>query len=100
MVVLAKTLLSAVAVTGAGASVDLTALARSLTFQVVTGGTADPKCVVEFDGSLDGATWWSLGQQVGPGPFNNDQDVVQYVRANVISLASGTVTAYCGGVAG
>lgn len=99
MAQLAKTLLTAVAVTGPGAGVDLTIMARTITVQVILGGTVDPKCVVEVDGSLDNANWFSLGQQIGPGSFNNDQDVCQYVRANVISLASGTVTAYCGYIA-
>ena len=79
--------------------VDLTIMARTITVQVIPGGTVDPRCVAEVDGSLDNASWFSLGQQIGPGSFNNDQDVCQYVRANVISLASGTVTAYCGYIA-
>lgn len=97
MAVIAKTLLSAVTVTGAGAAVDLVALSRSLTFQVIA---TDPACIVEFDGSLDNVNFFSVGQATGPGPFSTDQDVIQYVRANVIKLATGNVTAYCASVAG
>lgn len=97
MAVIAKTLLSAVTVVGAGTAVDLTALARSLTVQIIA---TDVGCVIELDGSLDNVNWFSMGQAIGPGPFSIDQDVIQYIRANVVKLASGSVTAYCASVSG
>src|SRR5215469_4562875 len=90
---LGKALLSAVTVTGPGASVDLTAQARNVTMQVVTGGaTPDPACQVTLQGSVDGVNFFGLGSVTGNGYCSNTGHVVQYVRANVLKLASGNVT--------
>ena len=60
----------------------------------------DPGCQVALEVSLDGTNFWSLGVVQGQNVFNNDQDVCQYVRANVRSIASGTVSAVVGYVSG
>lgn len=90
---LAKSLLTAASALGPGTGVDLTAFYRGVTFQVIP--SADMACVIQFDGSLDNVNWFSLGQKVGPGKFSRDGHVSQYVRANIIALASGTVTVLC-----
>jgi hypothetical protein len=98
MVALAKTLATAIAGTGVQAGVDLAALSRSVTMQVVVAGTTpDNAVVVELDGSLDNVNWTSLGQKVGPGMYSNDGDVIQYVRANIVQQQAGsTCTVSCG----
>lgn len=98
MAILAKTLASAIAAPGVQAGVDLAALSRSISVQVIP--TTDMACVVEIDGSLDNANWFSLGRKSGPGIFSSDGDVIQYLRANIITLASGTVTIYGSFVSG
>jgi len=100
MAVLAKTVAAAVTATGPGAAVDLTVMARSLTMQTTLGGVADQQAQVELEVSLDGVNFWGIGYTTGAGQLNNDQDVCQYVRANVLKLASGNVTAVVGYVSG
>lgn len=100
MAALAKTLLSAVAVTGAGTGQDLAVMARSITMQVIQGGTVDPASQVQLQGSLDNINWFGMGTVNGAGQISVDEDVVQYVRANVTRLASGTITAYASFVSG
>ena len=90
---LGKALLSAVTVTGPGTAVDLTAQARNATMQVVLGGTVDPQCQVALQGSVDGINFFGLGVVTGNGYCSNTGHVVQYVRANVLKIASGNVTA-------
>ena len=106
MAVVAKTLLSSATAPGPGTAVDTLPAApstgfRSFTMQVIPGGaTPDPFVRVKLEGSLDNVNWFSLGEQTGAGSFNNDQDVVQYVRGNVTAIASGNVSAlvaYTGG---
>jgi hypothetical protein len=96
--ILAKTLASAVAVTGVVASQDLAVMARSLTLQVIS--SSDPSSQVTLQGSLDNVNFFGMGSVTGSGQIAVDEEVVQYVRANVLKLASGTVTAYCSWVSG
>lgn len=98
MVILAKTLASGVSATGAQASQDLGAMARSLTLQVIS--SADQNSQVTLQGSLDNVNFFGMGQVTGSGQLAVDEEVVQYVRVNVLKLASGTVTAYCSWAAG
>jgi hypothetical protein len=99
--VLAKTLCTAVAVPGVQVAVDLAALSRSLTMQVTTGGvTPDPNVTVQLQGSLDNVNFFGIGQVVGPKWLSVDEDVIQYARANVTAIASGTVTVLLGYVPG
>jgi len=101
MAILAKTLLSAVTAQGAGTGQDLAAMVRSVTMQVTTGGvTPDPQVQVRLEGSLDNSAWFGMGTQTGAGQLSVDQDVVQYVRGYVASIASGNVTALLAFVAG
>jgi hypothetical protein len=96
MAILAKALATAVAGTGVQAAVDLTAMSRSITVQTIMAGTTpDFAARVRIEGSLDNANFFGLGES-GPGNFNNDGDVIQYVRANILSQAAGsTCTVYC-----
>jgi len=94
MPMLAKTLLSAVTVTGPGASIDLASLTTNQTFHVIS--SSDPGSLVSLEGSLDNVNFYGMGEVTGTGILNNDQTIAQYVRANVVSLASGSVTAYVG----
>ena len=98
MAILAKTLATGVAVTGAVASQDLAVMARSMTMQVIS--TADPASQVMLQGSLDNVNWFGMGQVTGSGQIAVDEEVVQYVRAYVNRLASGNITAYCSFVSG
>lgn len=98
MAILAKTLASAVAATGPVASQDLAVMARSLTLQVIS--TSDSNSLVALEGSLDNVNFFGMGSVTGSGKLPVDEEVVQYVRANVMKLASGTVTAYCSFVSG
>jgi len=91
---LAKVLLNAVTVTGPGASIDLASLTTNQTMQVVS--SADPHSIVLLEGSLDNVNFYPMGPVTGTGVLINDTAIAQYVRANVLSLASGTVTAYLG----
>jgi len=101
MAVLAKTVAAAVTATGPQTAVDLTVMARSLTMQTTLGGASpDSQAQVELEVSLDGVNFWGIGYTTGAGQLNNDQDVCQYVRANVLKLASGNVTAVVGYVSG
>jgi hypothetical protein len=94
MVALAKVLLAAVTVPGPGATVDLAAMSRSITMQVVPGGASpDLACQVQLQGSLDGTNWFGMGQVTGQNQLSVDEDTVQYVRANVLKIASGNITA-------
>jgi hypothetical protein len=98
---LAKPLLTAATSTGVGTSVDLTVMARSLTMQVLPGGvTPDLACQVQLQGSLDGVNFFGMGQITGAAWLSVDEDVVQYVRANVLKLASGNITANIAYVSG
>ena len=101
MAALAKQVLNAATVTGPGSAIDLTVQARSLTMQTLVGGAIpDPNAQVKLEVSLDGVNFWSIGTTTGTNILNNDQDVCQYVRGNVISIASGNVTAWVGYVSG
>jgi hypothetical protein len=76
-------------------------MSRSITIQTIMAGTTpDYSARVRIEGSLDNANWFGLGE-AGSGVFNNDGDVIQYVRANILSQAAGsTCTVYCAYVPG
>jgi hypothetical protein len=92
-------LLTAVSATGPGAGVDTTKVSGHISMHVVIGGaTPDPTVVVQLEGSLDNTNFFSMGRKTGPGRYVTQQAAVQYLRANVISIASGTVTVNAGAV--
>lgn len=93
------TLLSAVSAAGPGAGVDSTKVTGHVSMHVIIGGaTPDPGVVVQLEGSLDNTNFFSLGRKTGPGRYVTQQAAIQYLRANVISIASGTVTVLAGAV--
>jgi hypothetical protein len=103
MAMLGKTLLSAVSAAGAGTSQDLAAMVRSVTMHVVPSA-ATVKCQVALEGSVDGVAWFRLGQtpvDSNGGLVDVDERVVNYIRANVLSISgAGNVSAYAAFVGG
>lgn len=92
-----QTLLNAVAVTGPGATMNLSGVVQNSTMQIIPGGTTpDMGVIVRLEGSLDGQNWDTLVQGQGPGLYSDSQHAIQYIRANVLSLASGNVTVLSG----
>jgi len=98
MPIVSKTLATSVAVTGPVAAVDLAALFNAFTFQVIS--STDQNSQVQLQGSLDNVNWFGMGVVTGTNFLSLGEDVVQYVRANVLKLASGNVTAYLANVVG
>lgn len=91
------TLLSNVTSTGPGNATNLNALFVHNTINVSIGGAnPDEGVIVRLEGSLDGTNWFALCEQEGPGVQSDTQHTVQYVRANVMAIASGTVSATSG----
>ena len=106
--------LNAVTTTGPGASIDLVTPRRSV--RMVTTVTGSPSAVVvNFEGSMDNATWTVLGTSTGnavsnalPGGTYTDTVTsvgpeVRYMRGNVVTLTGGaspTVSAACAAIAG
>lgn len=88
-----QTLLSAVSVVGPGTGQTYSQGYRNSTIQVTVGGaTPDNNVNIRIEGSLDNTNWFSLGGRQGPGLYSENQHTVAYIRANVIAIASGTVT--------
>lgn len=80
------TLLSAVGATGA--SREFTPNSHKVTFQITISNTAT--CTIQ--GSLDGTTWNTVGVAATASGFVTTDAPYKYLRANVTSFTSGTVT--------
>lgn len=87
-----STLMAAKAATGAGASTPVRMIRDKRTFQVTIIGTA----TVAIEGSNDGNNWVTLQSGVTSSSGFEDDAPWNYVRANVTSYTSGTVTVVMG----
>jgi hypothetical protein len=79
---------------GPGEAVNLNAQLIANTMQVIVGGD-DPDTAVEvrLEGSLDSENWFMLCERIGPGAESDVwHHVIQYIRANILAITSGTVT--------
>jgi hypothetical protein len=87
------TLLDAVTTTGAGPSRDLGDLRDEIAVQVETTGS--PTFSVQFQGSLDGENWFSLGSAITSPTAGTavTGELARYVRADLTALSGGTLTA-------
>lgn len=88
-------LLNAVTATGAGASHKLTEQRRNLTYPIVIHGITTATVVIEA--SFDGTNW----VPVTGGTITADSGITldvpfPFMRANVTSYTSGTITAWLG----
>lgn len=84
------TLLNAVTVTGPGASVQVDSLRK--TFHIMITGIA----VVTIEASLDNVTFGTLFPSVSSTSLLSDIDPWLHIRANVVSITSGSVTVKMG----
>jgi hypothetical protein len=84
----ARTLLSAVVATGASTAVQADA-GQPAFLQVVGITTA----TVAFQGSLDGTTFATIGTALTADGIVTIANAPKYLRANVTSWTSGTITA-------
>lgn len=84
------TLLKAVAVAGPGASVEMESVKK--TFHVTITATAS----VAIEVSNDGVGFIALAPAVTATNILTSQDPWKYVRANVVSYTSGTITVLMG----
>lgn len=87
----------------AGSSLGLDEICSVFTVQygwVETGDRAVSAFVMSLDGSLDGATWFSLGTDTADageltaqaGMFHVVDKAVRYIRANITTLTPGGTT--------
>lgn len=97
---MANILLNAVTSTGAGSTLKVSNQSPSQhTVQAEMGGTVVATAVtVDLEGSLDGATWFTLATHIFTAAeitaegsmFHITDKVVNFVRANLITLTGGT----------
>lgn len=87
-------LLTAAAGTGLSTSYDLGSVANEFSLLVETTGS--PTFSVQFQGSLDGTNWLSIGSAVTAvqaGSATPAAIMARYLRANLTALSGGTLTA-------
>jgi hypothetical protein len=76
-----------------GAAVDVSRWNRDITLQL--GGTF--VATVQFEGSLDGSSWSSIGAALTAGGFVTAPPTVKQVRARTTAFTSGTPVGLVGG---
>lgn len=87
-----STLMAVQAATGAGASTPVRMIRDKRTFQVTINGIA----TVAIEGSNDGANWIMLQPGITSSTGYEDDAPWNFVRANVTSYTSGSVTVVMG----
>lgn len=82
------TLLSAVAATGAG---DTLQIAHVDELTVQASGTFVG--TIQLEGSVDGSSWGQIGSDItATGVLLSSQNIYKFIRGNVTAYTSGTIT--------